>query len=177
MPESTNGLWGDRLTRLEEITHIRAPLDRCFQLSLSVEVHLLGNVHFGEQAVTVPGDPGVKSAGILRRGDRVTWQARHFGIRQRLTSEITEYDRPHAFQDTMRSGAFAWMQHDHFFRRLGADMTVMGDVFRYAAPIPVLGVLAERLVLDRYMRDLLRERNRIVKRVAESEEWQRYLLD
>jgi hypothetical protein len=35
--------------------------------------------------------------------------------------------------------------------------------------------LAERLFLRRYMLGLLRERNMVIKRVAESSEWQRYL--
>ncbi len=146
-------------------------MERCFDLSRSVEVHVLGNVHFGESAVPLEG----QTSGLLGLGDRVTWRARHFGVRQCLTSQITEFDPPHAFQDTMLTGAFAWMQHDHFFRALPDGTTAMRDVFRYAAPLPVLGVIAERLVLDRYMRNLLRERNEIIRRVAESGEWRRYI--
>ena len=158
------------MTTLEEVTLIQAPIARCFDLARSVEVHVLGNIHFGEQAVPLEG----KSSDLLGLGDKVTWQARHFGVRQRLTSQKTEFDPPHAFQDTMRSGAFKWMQHDHFFLELANGTTQMLDVFRYAAPIPVLGVIAERLVLDRYMRNLLRERNAVIKQVAESDHWQRY---
>jgi len=51
----------------------------------------------------------------------------------------------------------------------------MKDVFRFAAPVPVLGRVVEWLVLKRYMRKLLDERNAVVKEVAESEEWRRYL--
>jgi ligand-binding SRPBCC domain-containing protein len=111
--------------------------------------------------------------------DVVTWQARHFGIRQRLTSRITRFDPPHAFQDTMLHGAFAWMQHDHFFRAVagGADggVTEMRDIFRFAAPPGPLGLVAERLVLRRYLSALLRERNEVVKQVAEAGDWKRYL--
>jgi ligand-binding SRPBCC domain-containing protein len=159
------------MTTLYELTVIDAPIARCFDLSRSVEVHVLGNVHFGEQAVPLQG----QTAGLLALGDRVTWQARHFGVRQRLTSQITEFDPPHAFQDTMLSGAFAFMQHDHFFRQLPGGPTYMRDVFRYAAPLPILGLIAERLVLDAYMRNLLRERNAIIKQVAESKDWQQYV--
>jgi len=159
------------MTTLEELTVIQAPIDRCFNLARSVEVHVLGNVHFGEQAIPLEGN----ASGLLRPGDKVTWQARHFGIRQRLTSQITQFDPPHAFQDTMLSGAFAFMQHDHFFRQLPDGPTFMRDVFRFAAPIPLLGRIAERLVLDRYMRNLLRERNAIIKQVAESNHWHKYV--
>jgi hypothetical protein len=39
----------------------------------------------------------------------------------------------------------------------------------------VLGRVAEALVLQRYMMGLLHERNVVVKQVAESDKWQRYL--
>lgn len=159
------------MTTLTELTRIRAAIAVCFDLSRSVEVHVLGNTHFGEQAVPLAGH----TTGLLGLGDRVTWRARHFGVRQCLASEITEFDPPHAFQDTMLSGAFAWMQHDHFFRQLPNGVTEMRDIFRYAAPLPILGILAERLVLDRYMSNLLRERNLIIKRVAESGIWRQYV--
>ncbi len=159
------------VTTLQEVTIIDAPLERCFDLARSVEVHVLGNVHFGESAVPLGG----KTSGLLGLGEQVTWRARHFGVRQCLTSQITEFDPPHAFQDTMLQGAFAWMQHDHFFRARADGTTEMRDVFRYAAPLPVLGAIAERLVLDRYMRNLLRERNEAIRKVAESGEWRRYV--
>ena len=33
---------------LEELTLIRAPIERCFNLARSIEVHLIGNIHWGE---------------------------------------------------------------------------------------------------------------------------------
>src|ERR1700736_392423 len=163
------------MVRLEEVTVIEAPMERCFDLARSVEVHVLGNVHWGEEAVALDsvsadGVTGSVSAGLIGLGERVTWRARHFGVRQRLTSEITAMDAPRYFQDTMLSGAFRFMQHDHFFRVLEDGRTEMRDVFCFSAPIPLLGWVAERLVLRRYMAALLHERNAVVKRVAESEE-------
>jgi len=160
------------MTHLTENTLIHAPLPRVFDLARSIEVHLLGNVHSSEQAVA---EQGSRTSGLMTLGERVTWRARHFGVRQRLTSQITRFDPPHAFQDTMLAGAFAFMQHDHFFLTLPGGATRMRDDFRFAAPIPLLGLLAERLVLARYMRSLLRERNAIIQQVAESDEWQQYL--
>ena len=160
-----------RFEHVQKCTLIRAPIGRCFDLARSVEAHLAGNVHWGEAAVTEGG----RTSGLVDLGQRVTWRAKHFAIRQRLTSEITAMDRPVYFQDTMIEGPFQSMQHDHVFRTLSPDMTEMGDVFRFAAPLPVLGRLAEILVLRRYMQSLLRERNTVLKRIAESQEWQRLL--
>ena len=158
------------MTCLEEITVIRAPLERVFDLARSVEVHLAGNVHWGETAIA---ERGVTS-GLLARGNRVTWRARHFGIRWKLTSEITAMDRPASFQDAMIRGPFRTMRHDHFFRAVSPNETQMRDVFCFAAPLAVLGAIAEALVLRRYMRRLLRERNGAIKSIAESQDWRRY---
>jgi ligand-binding SRPBCC domain-containing protein len=158
---------------LTETTLIDAPVARCFDLARSVEVHLAGNTHFGEKAVALEG----ATSGLLNLGDTVTWRARHFLVRQCLTSRITAFDSPTYFQDTMLRGAFRSMQHDHYFRALADGQTGMRDVFRFAAPIPFLGRIAEALVLGRYMRALLRERNAVIKQIAESstEEWRNYL--
>jgi len=159
------------VVRLDDLTVIRAPIERCFDLARSVEVHLAGNVHWGEAAMAMGG----VTSGLVGMGQRVTWRARHFGVRQSLTSEITALDRPAFFQDTMIHGVFRSMKHDHLFRRLSREETEMKDAFCFSAPLPVLGRLAEIAFLRRYMQALLQERNRVLKEVAESSEWQRYL--
>jgi ligand-binding SRPBCC domain-containing protein len=160
-----NAFKTDPMVTLEEITSIRAPMERCFDLARSVEVHLTGNVHYREKAVA---EAGVIS-GLLGAGDRVTWRARHFWISWRLTSEITTFDRPAYSQDVMLRGPFRLMRHDHFFRPAPGGGTDMRDVFCFAAPIPILGRMAEILFLRSYMRRLLHERNAVIKEIAESE--------
>ena len=143
---------------------IRAPVERCFDLARSVEVHLAGNIHSGEAAVATAG----VSSGLIGMGQHVTWRAKHFGVWQNLTSEITAMHRPTYFQDTMIQGAFRFMKHDHFFRPLAPDETEMNDVFCFASPLSVLGRIAEIAFLRRYMQALLRERNAVLKKIAES---------
>ena len=83
--------------------------------------------------------------------------------------------RPAYFQDTMIRGVFRSMKHDHFFRSLAPDKTEMRDVFCFAAPLGVLGLVAEIAVLRRYMQALLHERNAAIKEIAESPQWHKYL--
>ena len=154
---------------IEQSTRIDAPIQRCFDLSRSIEVHLLGTERSGEQAVD-----GVKS-GLIGPNEFVRWRAKHLGVRQHLTSKITAFDSPRYFQDTMIEGAFKFMQHDHFFRALSEIETEMIDRFMFAAPLPVLGIIAERLLLKRYLDQFLRRRNEILKPVAESPRWRDFL--
>jgi ligand-binding SRPBCC domain-containing protein len=158
-------------SRLEELTIVKAPIERCFDLARSVEVHLAGNVHWGEEAIAMGG----VTSGLIGLGQRVTWRAKHLGVRHRLTSEITILERPTYFQDVMIEGPFRSMMHDHFFRPLPGGNTEMKDVFAFAAPLAILGWLAEVAFLRRYMEGLLRERNAVIKGIAESAEWQKYL--
>src|SRR5579862_4794617 len=159
------------MVRLEDLMVIRAPIERCFDLARSVEVHLAGNVHSGETAVACAG----VTSGLMGMGQRVTWRAKHFGVWQTLTSEITAMERSTYFQDTMIRGAFQSMKHDHFFRPLSAAETEMKDIFCFEAPLGILGWLAEGAFLRRYMRTLLQERNVVIKQIAESSDWQKYL--
>jgi ligand-binding SRPBCC domain-containing protein len=159
------------MVRLEQVMTIHAPMARCFELSRSVEVHLAGNVHFGEQAVAAGG----VTSGLIGLGQRVTWRAKHFGVWHSLTNEITALEPPVYFQDVMVRGPFRFMRHDHYFRSVRTGETEMRDVFCFAAPLPLLGHVAEALYLRRYMRGLLHERNVVIKQIAESSEWRKYL--
>jgi ligand-binding SRPBCC domain-containing protein len=154
---------------IEQSMKIAAPIQRCFDLSRSIEVHLLGTEQSGEQAVS-----GV-TTGLIGPDQLVRWRAKHLGVRQHLTSKITAFDSPRYFQDTMLEGAFKFMQHDHFFLALSDSETEMKDRFTFAAPLSILGTAAEHLFLKRYMDRFLRHRNQIVKQVAESDRWQDFL--
>lgn len=145
--------------RLE--TSIHAPPERCFDLSLSVDLHTQSQAHAHERPIA-----GVL-AGEMRLGDTVTWEAVHFGVKQHLTSKITAYERPARFTDEMVAGIFQQLHHTHIFVPQPPG-TLMIDVFTFRAPLGVLGRLAETLFLTHYMKGLLLSRNRYLKQVAES---------
>ena len=153
---------------IELNTEIHAPVDRVFDLSRSVDLHVASTAHTGERAVA-----GVTS-GLIELGQEVTWRARHFGVWQHLTSRITAFDRPAHFRDSLVRGIFRRFDHDHFFATSGGG-TVMRDVFDFRSPLGILGRIADRLFLVRYMTHLLATRNALIKTVAESDQWQRYV--
>ena len=147
---------------------VAAPPKRVFDLSRSVELHVDSTSRSREVAID-----GVTS-GLLALDDEVTWEATHFGVRQRLTSRITAFDRPHHFRDSMLRGAFSRFDHDHRFE-LTSSGTLVRDEFDFDAPLGPLGKFANALFLTRYMRRFLEERLRVVKNAAESDDWNRYL--
>ncbi|HEY8738489.1 MAG TPA: SRPBCC family protein [Candidatus Dormibacteraeota bacterium] len=145
--------------RLE--TLIAAPIETCFDMARDVDLHQRSTAASAEKVVA-----GVTS-GRMELGDEVTWEATHFGVRQRLSSRITAFDRPNRFVDEMVRGAFARFRHTHDFMRQNAG-TLMVDVFDYTSPLGVVGRLADFLFLRRYMTRLLQRRNAYLKSAAES---------
>jgi ligand-binding SRPBCC domain-containing protein len=159
------------MPRIELRTFIDAPIDRCFDLSRSIDLHKISTQHTGEEAVE-----GVTS-GLIGLGQSVTWRAKHFGIWQQLTTTITDYNRPSFFADEMVKGAFKSFRHEHHFREISKDQTEMVDYFDYRSPLGMLGKLADKLFLDAYMRKLLMKRNTVIKEIAESDQWVKLLND
>jgi len=51
----------------------------------------------------------------------------------------------------------------------------MKDVMEARSPLGPLGVLADHLFVEKILTRLLRSRNEVLKRAAESDEWKQYL--
>ena len=156
------------MTTIRLATRIHAPPDRCFDLARSIELHLYSARGSSERAVS-----GVCS-GLIGPGQQVTWQARHFGIWHHLTVSIDAFDRPNHFRDRMIRGSFNFMVHDHWFLPDG-PFTLMTDRFTFESPLGILGKFVDRLILREYLDRFLLESNELIKRIAESQQWHRFL--
>ena len=104
--------------------------------------------------------------GEIGLGETVTWSAKHFGVRFRMTSKITQYVRPTRFVDEQTSGTFKFWWHEHEFLAEG-ESTLMIDRIEFDAPFGVLGRILEKLILDRYMERLIVRRNTWLKNELE----------
>lgn len=140
------------------VTRARVSVERLFDQSLSIDAHIESMARSGERAI------GGVTSGLIGLGETVTWSARHFGWRFRMTSEITALDRPRRFVDEQVRGPFRTFRHEHRFETQDRQ-TVMTDILTIASP--VFGRLAERLVLVPYLRRLIRQRNDVLVRAAE----------
>ena len=74
----------------------------------------------------------------------------------------------------MISGAFKSMAHDHTFAE-HPEGTLMSDRFEFSSPLGILGRIVDRFFLASYMRRFIVRRNQLLKQLAESEDWGRYV--
>src|SRR2546430_13616299 len=78
------------------------------------------------------------TSGLLGPGDVVTWEARHFGVRQRLTVKITAFDRPQDRKSTRLNSSHSQISYavfclkkkknDHL-NRLEQSSTIVTDQY------------------------------------------------
>lgn len=156
------------MPRIELNTEINAPINVVFDLSRSIDFHLKSLEQTGEKAISG------KTSGLIGLNESVTWSAKHFGIRQHLTSKVTVMDRPDIFVDEMTQGAFKYFCHQHLFLEEN-NKTLLVDIFEFETPLGILGKMANRLFLKNYMERLLMERNEHLKEIAENGSWKEYI--
>ncbi|MFT5647460.1 MAG: ligand-binding SRPBCC domain-containing protein, partial [Aureispira sp.] len=123
-------------------TLIQAPIQRCFDLSRSIDLHQTSMEQTNEKAIAG------RTSGLIQLGEQVTWQAKHFGLTQKLSVQITAFDAPHFFADEMVKGAFKSFRHEHHFKASSSG-TLMTDLFDFEAPLGFLGQFANLLFLTK----------------------------
>jgi ligand-binding SRPBCC domain-containing protein len=145
------------------VTDMPASPERCFDLARDAAAHVRSASDTGERIISG------RASGLFELGDEVTFEARHFGIRQRLTSRITAFDRPNFFQDRMLRGAFRFLEHDHRFQALPNGRTRMTDELRFIVPLGWLGWPVGQWVIRPHLRRFLETRGRFLCSLAEGE--------
>lgn len=151
----------DGSTEIEVVTVIDAEPAAVFGLEVDVDVHAASLRGSQETATTSTGRRQ------LALGDEVTFRARHFGVRWRMTSRITAYEPPHCFVDEQTRGPFRALRHEHHFESLDGARTRMSDRMTISAPLGPLGAFVSRVLLAPYLRRLLKRRAAHIKCLAE----------
>ena len=148
-------------------TFIAAPQERVFDLSRSVALHKASMKH--EERII----DGTMS-GLMNLNDTVTWTAKHFFKQRRLKIKIIVFQRPEYFIDEQEDGDFKMMKHEHYFKSI-ENGTILIDQFHFETPRGLIGRLLNKFYLEKYITQLLKERNKMIKEVAESNLWKQYL--
>lgn len=143
------------------ITEINSDTSTCFDLARNINLHQESLKSSNEKAIAG------KMSGLIGLGEWVSWEAKHLGFVQHLTSKITEFDAPNYFVDEMVFGAFKSFRHEHHFQK-GKNKTIMTDKFFFESPYGIIGRFVNWLFLKKYMSNLIKERNEFLKLQAES---------
>lgn len=149
-------------------TFIAAPVSRVFDLARSVELHKQSMTHHKEEAVA-----GIRF-GLIEKNESVTWKAKHLFKTRFLRSEITDMRKPDMFIDEMVQGDFKKMKHVHHFKPC-ENGTIMIDLLEFESPYGTMGKFINKVFLTTYVKKLIEQRNKVLKDVAESDKWRKFL--
>ncbi len=149
-------------------TLINAPIEICFDLARSIDLHKISTAKTKEEAID-----GI-TTGLIGLDEFVTWRASHFGFKQKLTSKITGFQKPIYFKDEQIKGIFKSFCHEHKFEQTNQGV-IMTDIFDFQSPLGVFGKFFNYVILKKYLIKLLTERNAVIKQFAESDEWKKVL--
>ncbi len=149
-------------------TFIQAPAERVFDLSRSIDFHTESMQESKETAVD-----GV-TTGLINLDETVTWQAKHLFKTRTLVSRITAMKPYQFFEDTMVSGDFKSLRHEHHFKQV-LNGTIMIDLFYFEVPFGMIGRCFNVIFLEGYMKKLLIKRNEHLRQSAENHTWKKYL--
>ncbi|HEX5512302.1 MAG TPA: SRPBCC family protein [Actinomycetales bacterium] len=149
---------------IEVVSVIDAAPSVVFDLTLDVDVHAASLPASRETATTSTGRRR------LALGDEVTFHARHFGLRWRMTSRITAYERPYRFVDEQTRGPFRLLRHEHQFQDLDGVRTQMIDRMTISAPLGPLGAVVTWALIAPYLRRLLMQRAAHITYLARARE-------
>jgi ligand-binding SRPBCC domain-containing protein len=151
--------------RVKDTLHVDAPADRVFLLATSIPLV--------QQILDMKPVAG-QTTGFITASSTVTWSGWKFGLPTRHVTQISAYDRPFYFRDTMAQGRFKEFHHDHHFEEVDGQ-TVMRDIVHFSLPLGPLGKLVGRYIVAPYVLRLVQARFAMLKRIAEGTDWERYL--
>lgn len=162
------GEFAGALPIITATTRIKAPIERVFDLSRSIGLYLPSTGDADEKIVVG------KHEGLMEEGDEFRWEGSQFRFRQGLHIRVGSLEKPRSFTHEMVSGPFKRMVHRHRFEEDGQN-TLMIEEFDYKSRGGPLGWFVENSYLTAHIRRFLADRNKVIKKVAQSEEWTQYL--
>ncbi len=139
-----------------------------FDLSRNIDLHKRSLSHRSGKPIA-----GI-TTGLIWLGETVTWEAKHLFKIRIYTSKITAFDPYDYLEEQVVERNFVSVRHGHYFSKTPTG-TLMKDVFTFTTRYGVAGKIANFILLKRYMRNLIKTRNRVIKQYAESEKWKELL--
>ena len=145
-------------------TFIAAPVERVFNLSRSLKMHKASMTKFNEELVNGPMND------LVELGDEITWKAKHLFKNRVLKVKIVAINKFESFIDEQVLGDFKMMKHEHHFKPI-ENGVFMIDFFHFESPYGNMGKWFNQAYLSGYMSKLLSQRNELIKKYAESDQW------
>lgn len=147
---------------------IAAPIERVFDLSRNLTIYKLMLQGRKEQFSS-----GAASM-FINQGETLTFHAKHFGKTRLVTTRVMDLKKPSSFVQEQVKGDLLHFKHEHHFKSV-ENGTIMIDLIDFDGPRDVIGKVAAKLYLKKYLERFIGMRNSLIQQYAESEKWRALL--
>jgi len=156
------------MARIHLTTFIAAPPERVFDLSRHLALYKLLFHNRREKFSSGAG------SNILGKGETISIVSKHAGRARMSMIKITDMQRPVLFTEEQVKGDLENFRHEHHFKPI-QNGTIIIDLVEFGAPKDLLGRLFGKIYFKKYIEDLLRRRNEVIRSYAETEKWRAVL--
>ena len=153
------------MNKIEFNTHIKAPVDRCFDLARSIEFHKISVKPIQEESVA-----GC-TKGLIGYNQHALLQSKVKGFHFSTELKLTKFTPPFFMSYDIMDSNFESIIHDYYFYDISEE-TVMINHFYYKPKWGILGEILNFLFLEKYLTRIIEKRNDLLRDFAENNKWQ-----
>ena len=156
------------MPRIHLTTFIAAPVERVFDLSRNLTLYKL--IFQNRKEVFSSG----AASNLLAKGETVSIVSKLAGKSRMSIIRVMDMQRPLSFTEEQVKGDLDIYRHEHHFKSI-ENGTIVIDLVDFGSTRDMLGKLFGKFYLKKYLEELLRRRNEMVRTYAESEKWRAVL--
>lgn len=156
------------MARIHLTTFIAAPSERVFDLSRHMALYKLLFLNRKEKFTSGAG------SNLLGKGETISVISTHAGKSRMSMLKITDFQRPLSFTEEQVKGDLDKFRHEHHFKRVG-NGTIIIDLVEFGGPKDIIGRIFGKFYFKKYLEELLRKRNEVIRSYAETEKWRAVL--
>lgn len=153
------------MNKIEFNTHIKAPIERCFDLARSIDFHKISVDPIKEESVA-----GCMT-GLIGHNQHSLLQCTLYGLHFSTELKITKFNPPFFLSFEIADSNFESIIHDYYFYDI-SDETVMVNHFYYRPKLGIVGEVLNFLLLEKYIARQISQRNNLLLEYAETDKWQ-----
>jgi ligand-binding SRPBCC domain-containing protein len=157
------------MNKIEFNTYIKAPVERCFDLSRSIDFHKKSLSPMVKEE-SVAGC----TTGLIGYNQRVLMQSKLWSYQFSTELKMTKFNPPYFLSFEIADSHFESAFHDYYFYDI-SDETVMVNHFYYKLKLGIIGEIGNLLFLEKYITRTITTRNDLLREYAETDQWREIL--
>lgn len=156
------------MPRIHLTTFIAAPVERVFDLSRNLTLYKL--IFQGRKESFSSG----AASNLLAKGETISVVSKLAGKSRMSMIKVMDMQRPLLFTEEQVKGDLRNYRHEHHFKAI-QNGTIVIDLIDFDTAKDMLGRMFGKLYLRKYLEDLSRKRNEMIRSYAETEKWRAVL--